>query len=110
VRLDDLACALPTRPALVKLDVEGAEVKALRGASELIAGRRTRFIIEVEPQHLRRQGATVDELRELFAGYVPYVIVATDHGFDLSSWTDRWDDLPTTDLVLRPVDDDHGGD
>lgn len=104
VRLDDLAVTLPAVPALVKLDVEGAEVKALRGARELLATRRTSFIIEVEPEHLERQGTTVQELQALFAGYEPHAIVATDAGFELSVWHGAWDALPATrNLVLRPV-------
>jgi FkbM family methyltransferase len=103
VRLDDLAAGLPGAPALVKLDVEGAELHALRGARKLLAARRTSFIVEVEPQHLERQGASVQELQELFVGYDAYAIVARDTSFELTAWQGQWDALPTTpNLVLRP--------
>jgi FkbM family methyltransferase len=50
---------------IVKLDLEGAEVAALRGASQLLnAG--VPFIVEVEEQHLQRQRATADEVFEIF--------------------------------------------
>jgi FkbM family methyltransferase len=46
---------------LVKVDVEGAEVAVLRGATNLLAGGAI-WIIEIEPVHLARQGATAEEL------------------------------------------------
>jgi hypothetical protein len=86
------------------VDVEGAEVQALRGARELLAAQRTSFIIEVEPQHLERQGTSVQELQELFAGYEACAIVVRDRGFELTAWRGQWDALPTTpNLVLRPA-------
>jgi FkbM family methyltransferase len=104
VRLDDLARALPAPPALVKLDVEGAEVKALRGAPELLASGRTSFIIEVEEGHLERQGSTVSELQALFEGYEPFAVARRGRSFGLIRWTAPWTELPTTpDLVLRPA-------
>jgi FkbM family methyltransferase len=54
--LDSLTAQLGDRVALVKLDVEGAEQRR----SERVRARITRsaplFIIEVEPDHLARQG------------------------------------------------------
>ena len=104
VRLDDLVRSLPTRPKAVKLDVEGAELKALRGARELLAAGQTSFVLEVEAEHLQRQGSTVRELQEAFAGYVPYVIVTRGSTFELQRCRGRWDVLPETpNLVLCPV-------
>jgi FkbM family methyltransferase len=60
---------------LVKLDLEGAEVRALRGASELLASGPD-LIVELEPSHLRRQGDSAEELVRLLeaAGYQIYEI------------------------------------
>ena len=57
-------------PSLVKLDLEGAEVKALRGASEVLASGCP-FLVEVEPAHLARQSTSCEDLFEIFesAGY-----------------------------------------
>ena len=54
--LDDLAGDLLERTSLVKLDVEGAELRALEGAHRLLERARPDFIVELEPDHLERQG------------------------------------------------------
>jgi FkbM family methyltransferase len=45
-------------PDLVKIDVEGAEIDALEGATELIAKRRTSFLIEVTPLSIESVAST----------------------------------------------------
>jgi FkbM family methyltransferase len=76
ITLDQIAQGVARRVGLVKLDVEGAELRALRGASWLLAESRPDFIIELEPEHLGRQGSSVAEVQALFdnAGYVGYSI------------------------------------
>ena len=77
--IDDLVGIAGGRVRLVKLDVEGAEVHALRGARRLLAGDRPDFILEVEPDHLSRQGSSLAELESILtgAGYTAYRV---DHG------------------------------
>ncbi len=76
--LDDLAGDLLDRVALVKLDVEGAELRALGGAPALLAGPRPDFIVELEAEHLARQDSSVADVQALFedAGYVAFAIGA----------------------------------
>lgn len=64
--LDDVAGSFGARVRLVKLDVEGAEVLAMRGASSLLQAKPD-FLLEVEPEHLARQSSSVAELEQLFA-------------------------------------------
>ena len=68
--LDDLTIGFGSRVRLVKLDVEGAEVLAMRGGSRLLQAKPD-FLLELEPEHLARQNTTVEELEHLFtdAGY-----------------------------------------
>jgi FkbM family methyltransferase len=100
--LDELARTIDRPPALVKLDVEGAEVAVLRGAAEVLSCLTTSLIVEVESQHLRRQGATIQELRALLSDYAPYAVVATEGSFVLTPWRRGWDALPTSpNLVFR---------
>jgi hypothetical protein len=76
--LDELTSTLGDGVALVKLDIEGAEVRALRGASDLIARSAPLLLVEVEPEHLARQGASVSDLKDTLAphGYEAYAITA----------------------------------
>lgn len=76
--LDEMAGDVLERLKLVKLDVEGAELRALRGATGLLEGPRPDFIVELEPEHLARQGSSIAEIQELFdaADYLGYSISA----------------------------------
>ncbi|WP_420564684.1 FkbM family methyltransferase [Thalassobaculum sp.] len=49
LRLDTLFAREGSVPDLVKIDIEGYEFEALKGASNLIASGRTRFLIEFHP-------------------------------------------------------------
>jgi FkbM family methyltransferase len=75
--LDEIAGEDIGRVAVVKLDVEGAELRALRGATRILERARPDFIVELEPEHLERQGGSIAEVQELFedADYVGYSIV-----------------------------------
>ena len=74
--LDNLTSMHGDRVALVKLDIEGAEVLALRGAAKLIARAAPLFLVEVEPEHLARQSFSVEDLHHALAphGYEAYAI------------------------------------
>jgi FkbM family methyltransferase len=61
VRLDEFADLAPT---LVKLDVEGFEMEALRGASRILE-RRPKLAVEVHVDMMRRYGDRADDLFEL---------------------------------------------
>jgi FkbM family methyltransferase len=55
-----------TRIRLVKLDLEGAEHAALQGASSLLRDVGPDFLIELEPEHLARQGTSAADVVRLF--------------------------------------------
>jgi FkbM family methyltransferase len=57
------------RLKLIKLDLEGAEYAALRGAQRLLAEAKPDLILELEPEHLARQGATIDAIVRLLEPY-----------------------------------------
>lgn len=65
---------------IVKIDVEGAEVEALRGMQRILAEGRPVVFVECNPETLAHAGATVDELlAELAsAGYRCQAIDETD--------------------------------
>ena len=78
------------RLKLVKLDLEGAEYAALRGASATLRHAQPDLLIELEPDHLRRQGASVEQvttlLREL--GYAFFRAVPASDGVALEPLKD----------------------
>jgi FkbM family methyltransferase len=71
VRLDDeLNAQGISRVDVLKLDVQGFELEALRGASEALSEQRIRTIIyEVDPVLLDLAGASEDELTRYLGGF-----------------------------------------
>ena len=68
-RLDDVIAPEDRgRVTFMKLDVEGAEAALLTGAASVIAESRPLILVEVEDDHLRRQGSSAAELRAMLAG------------------------------------------
>ena len=99
VRLDD---AVPRdvwdRVRLIKLDVEGAELSALRGAVGLLRHSRADVIVEINPVTADRAGYQTIAIFDLLAslGYAPFV-------WSDESWmpaTSRRDDL-TANVLFR---------
>ena len=69
VKLDDVCERSDTqRIDVIKIDVEGAEMAVLRGASSIIKKHRPLLIIELSDKHLVRQGSSVSEVVGIFAG------------------------------------------
>ncbi len=63
---------------MVKLDMEGFELRALRGLSELIAKRRPLVVCEVNPEMLTMAGTSPREVMEFMAirGYRAFAFTA----------------------------------
>lgn len=60
--------------ALIKLDIEGSEIKFLAGAREMITSLKPNLIIEVNPRSLKAAGKTGRELKNFLQslGYKKY--------------------------------------
>lgn len=69
ISLDDLAEQTFT-PDVIKIDIEGAELDALQGASRLLAGRHPSFLIEVHGEEAEM--GCIETLRA--NGYIPQVV------------------------------------
>jgi FkbM family methyltransferase len=92
--LDSIAADQVVR--MIKLDLEGAEVRALRGATRLLMTVRPEFIVEVEAQHLERQGASVAELDAFFAD-AGYEAFSMDDNGGLTQLAHEWWTRPSED-------------
>ena len=78
------------RLKLLKLDLEGAEHAALRGASEILRDVHPDIIIEIEESHLKRLGSSVPEIASLLTahGYAFFQTHKTGDELTLSSLGD----------------------
>jgi FkbM family methyltransferase len=79
--LDGLFSGHPAgRPMLVKMDIEGAELLALRGARQTLRGRRPSLLLSVHPQFLPSFQHAVGDVSGLLGelGYV-WSVIARDH-------------------------------
>jgi hypothetical protein len=65
---------------LIKVDVEGAELRVLRGAIHTMKASHPNIIVEVHPSRLSSQGGSVDELMEILIenGYEVYKVMSPD--------------------------------
>jgi len=81
--LDDLLAPVGlARLDLVKIDIDGHEVAALRGARDTLQRFHPLIVMELAPYVLRERGASLAELLDLL-GEVGYRFVDADTGGDL---------------------------
>lgn len=75
-----LAENFPSRPILLKCDVEGAELLVLRGAQKLLQYCSPQLLLSVHPPALPKYGHSVSEVRDFLeaAGY-SIKLLAVDH-------------------------------
>lgn len=66
-RLDDVCGDRAETVSLLKIDVEGHEVRVLRGATRILGNGRAHLIVEVFPRALVAAGASVSALRDLLS-------------------------------------------
>jgi hypothetical protein len=67
-KLDSMLDAmLSPPPALIKIDIEGFELEALKGAGRLLSVVRPALLIEIHPQQLWLSGGSEEELFQSLA-------------------------------------------
>lgn len=76
VTLDGLLASEDRAPALIKIDVQGAEMRVLAGAETVLNLYRPVLFIEVDPGALGRFGTSTDALLAFLArlGYAPHAL------------------------------------
>lgn len=68
-RLDELVQRLTLDPGFIKIDVEGSELKVLRGATGLLSEARPNLLIEVHQYLLEEGGGSANEVLEFLRGH-----------------------------------------
>jgi FkbM family methyltransferase len=92
-RFDDVATREDLRRLdVLKIDIEGEEFRALRGAEQSIRRFRPNILFECSDRLLRGRGASASQLRELLAGW-GYQICAFDAASGLPVPYSEGDDL-----------------
>jgi hypothetical protein len=89
-----------TAPTIMKVDIEGVELKALRGATTLLDPDRLTLFVEMHPAYIRNFGSRQDEVINLLR----------ESGFDLDVCLEnRNDESPwqTIDAVTLPDEGDY---
>jgi len=71
---DAMSDRLAAKPTIMKIDIEGAEMMALKGMKQMLtAGSLRDLFMELHPSQLEQQGITIDDILEYLAsfGYKP---------------------------------------
>ena len=98
VSLDDAAYERYFVPDFVKIDVEGSELKVLRGAARLLSERRPHLVVETHSADLER--ACAESLGE--HGYEPLVVQPRRLFPEVRAGHNRW--LVALGASVRPGD------
>ena len=67
VTIDSFCAARAIRPEVLKIDVEGAELSVLQGATNTLREMRPRIVLSVHPRQMATMGASVAELERFIA-------------------------------------------
>ncbi|MEO8972718.1 MAG: FkbM family methyltransferase [Ktedonobacteraceae bacterium] len=73
ISLDTFFADKAVTPDLVKIDVEGAETKVLRGMADLLQNPRIKLFVEIHPRALKELQSSVDEV----------LSILMENGFDV---------------------------
>jgi hypothetical protein len=74
----DSYCTDTVNPDIVKIDVEGAELKVLKGMRKTLEEAAPELLIEVHPKMMREFGSSPEELKDYIEG-CGYSIQSFDH-------------------------------
>jgi len=104
IRLDDSTVTATGRIRFIKLDIEGAEILALEGASALLERNRPLIFMELDDAYCKRYGRRAGDVFSFFdsRSYVG-ITVSEDGSRDIIP---RIQDLQSNDLWFVPNEDE----
>jgi FkbM family methyltransferase len=91
------------RIAVIKLDVEGAELAALTGARRVLGEHRPVLVVEVFSRSLEANGATPEALEQLL-GEARYRLFAIDDSTARLAAITSLDDVDEQNIVALPIE------
>jgi hypothetical protein len=95
--LDDLEAS---RPVIVKMDVEGHEIHALRGLSRLLGRRELALVCEINREALTRAGSSPDEV-------IQFMKPLGFDAFQFQAHQSRWRRTPRLIPLERPLPEEN---
>lgn len=94
ITLDEFCSLHQLQPQLMKIDVEGAELRVLKGAIKVLYQHKPTIFLSVHPRHITESGGSTEEL-EQFIEKIGYRV------FDLDGNTVRPTEL--TEYIVSPA-------
>jgi FkbM family methyltransferase len=96
---DDLCQSLRFEPDVIKIDVEGHELKVLRGLRATIEAMKPLLFLEIHPRRLQEEDERIDELGRFFTDLNYRAVSVNGHPVSLSAISKATSDFR---LVLWP--------
>jgi FkbM family methyltransferase len=86
-------------PDIIKIDVEGHEVKVLKGLHKTISNARPTIFLEVHPNRIAQEGILISELEQMFSAWNYQAQTVSGEIFPLASFSTLRDDAR---LIMTP--------
>jgi FkbM family methyltransferase len=102
IRLDDYFRQQGADPDLLKIDIDGAELAALRGMSRILKEIKPDLLLEVHPVHLTRLGSNASEVCDFLRKFDYQFYLLDDFR---NSTTSRLKQIANFDKLASPTGD-----
>lgn len=94
IRLDDFCKEKGIKPEVMKIDVEGAEIKVLKGSMETLKACKPKIFLSLHPRHIKALGDSTDEITNI-CQELGYKILTIDGASN--------EDFHDNEVLLQPI-------